>query len=91
MSDALHQPQHAHQPESPVQSADRAAGILEFLGRREEAGVTDMAAALGVHKSTATRCSGPIRPSQSSRAGSPGRRKATHRTPSLIPRPSGRS
>ncbi|MDF3146153.1 MULTISPECIES: IclR family transcriptional regulator [unclassified Streptomyces] len=55
MTDALHQPEHSHQPESPVQSVDRAVGILEFLGRHEEAGVTDMAAALGVHKSTASR------------------------------------
>jgi IclR family acetate operon transcriptional repressor len=43
------------QQESPVQSVDRAVGIPEFLGRHEEAGVTDMAAALGVHKSTASR------------------------------------
>jgi DNA-binding IclR family transcriptional regulator len=43
------------QPESPVQSVDRAVGILELLGRHEEAGVTDMAAELGVHKPTASR------------------------------------
>jgi IclR family acetate operon transcriptional repressor len=55
MADALYQPEHSHQPESPVQSVDRAVSILEFLGRHEEAGVTDMAAALGVHKSTASR------------------------------------
>ncbi|MFF9093963.1 IclR family transcriptional regulator [Streptomyces sp. NPDC014776] len=41
--------------QSPVQSVDRAAGILEFLARQEEAGVTEMAAELGVHKSTASR------------------------------------
>ncbi|WP_340374452.1 IclR family transcriptional regulator [Streptomyces sp. SS7] len=41
--------------ESPVQSVDRAAAILELLGRHDEAGVTDMAAELGVHKSTASR------------------------------------
>ncbi|MGV9347507.1 IclR family transcriptional regulator [Streptomyces spiralis] len=44
-----------HQSPSPVQSVDRAAGILEFLGRQEEAGVTEIAAELGVHKSTASR------------------------------------
>ncbi|MFI8236630.1 IclR family transcriptional regulator [Streptomyces sp. NPDC085866] len=42
-------------PESPVQSVDRAASILELLGRQEEAGVTEIAAELGVHKSTASR------------------------------------
>lgn len=42
----------SHQPPSPVQSVDRAAGILEFLGRQEEAGVTEIAVALGVHKSS---------------------------------------
>jgi IclR family acetate operon transcriptional repressor len=45
----------SHPPPSPVQSVDRAAGILEFLGRQEEAGVTEIAAELGVHKSTASR------------------------------------
>ncbi|MER8186086.1 IclR family transcriptional regulator [Kitasatospora sp. NPDC094015] len=40
---------------SPVQSVDRAVTILELLARRGEAGVTEMAAALGVHKSTAFR------------------------------------
>ncbi|MGK5531139.1 IclR family transcriptional regulator [Streptomyces sp. URMC 129] len=38
-----------------MQSVDRAVVILEFLGHREEAGVTEMAAELGVHKSTASR------------------------------------
>ncbi|WP_326600477.1 IclR family transcriptional regulator [Streptomyces sp. NBC_01803] len=38
-----------------MRSVDRAVAILEFLGRREEAGVTEIAAELGVHKSTASR------------------------------------
>jgi DNA-binding IclR family transcriptional regulator len=38
-----------------VQSVDRALTILEVLARRGEAGVTEVAAELGVHKSTAFR------------------------------------
>jgi len=38
-----------------VQSVDRALTILELLARDGEAGVTDIAAELGVHKSTAFR------------------------------------
>src|SRR3954465_16089351 len=38
-----------------VQSVDRALTILEMLARDGEAGVTDIAAELGVHKSTAFR------------------------------------
>src|SRR3954464_4894266 len=38
-----------------VQSVDRALTILEMLAREGEAGVTDIAADLGVHKSTAFR------------------------------------
>ncbi|MBF9066663.1 IclR family transcriptional regulator [Streptacidiphilus fuscans] len=41
--------------ESPVQSVDRAVTILELLARRGEAGVTEIAVELGVHKSTAFR------------------------------------
>ena len=40
---------------SPVQSVDRALAILEILARTGEAGVSDIAADLGVHKSTAFR------------------------------------
>lgn len=40
---------------SPVQSVDRAARILEILARTGSAGVTDIAAELAVHKSTASR------------------------------------
>ena len=38
-----------------VQSVDRAITVLEILARRGEVGVTDLAAELGVHKSTAFR------------------------------------
>lgn len=38
-----------------VQSVDRALTILELLAREGEAGVTEIAAELGVHKSTAFR------------------------------------
>jgi DNA-binding IclR family transcriptional regulator len=40
---------------APVQSVDRALTVLEILGARGEAGVTEIAAELGVHKSTAFR------------------------------------
>ena len=39
----------------PIQSVDRAAAILEILARDGEAGVTEVARELGVHKSTASR------------------------------------
>jgi DNA-binding IclR family transcriptional regulator len=38
-----------------VQSVDRALSVLEILAAHGEAGVTDIAAELGVHKSTAFR------------------------------------
>src|ERR1700709_965400 len=38
-----------------VQSVDRALSILEILARSGECGVTEIAAALAVHKSTAFR------------------------------------
>jgi len=41
--------------ESPVQSVDRALEILELLAQKGEAGVTDLASSLQVHKSTASR------------------------------------
>lgn len=40
---------------STVQSVDRAISILEILARTGEAGVTELALELGVHKSTAFR------------------------------------
>lgn len=41
--------------ETTVQSVDRAARILEILAGRDDAGVSDIAVELGVHKSTASR------------------------------------
>lgn len=43
-----------------MQSVDRAVTILEILARRGEAGVTEIAAELGVHKSTAFRLVGAL-------------------------------
>ncbi|WP_432834849.1 IclR family transcriptional regulator [Dactylosporangium sp. CA-092794] len=43
-----------------VQSVDRAVTVLEILARRGEAGVTEIAAELGVHKSTAFRLVGAL-------------------------------
>ena len=43
------------EPASSVQSVDRAVAILEILARDGEAGVTEVARELGVHKSTASR------------------------------------
>jgi DNA-binding IclR family transcriptional regulator len=42
-------------PAALVQSVDRAVSVLEFLARHGEMGITELAAALGVHKSTAFR------------------------------------
>lgn len=42
-------------PRSTVQSVDRAITVLEILAHSGEAGVTEIAAKLGVHKSTAFR------------------------------------
>src|SRR5689334_12746410 len=38
-----------------IQSVDRAIAVLEFLGTNGWSGVTEVAAALGTHKSTAYR------------------------------------
>jgi IclR family acetate operon transcriptional repressor len=38
-----------------VQSVDRAVAVLELLAARGESGITEIAAELGVHKSTASR------------------------------------
>ncbi|MEU3597962.1 IclR family transcriptional regulator [Streptomyces sp. NPDC006798] len=43
-----------------VQSVDRAVSVLESLARRGEAGVTEIAGELGVHKSTASRLLGAL-------------------------------
>ncbi|KUG57137.1 IclR family transcriptional regulator [Serinicoccus chungangensis] len=46
---------HEETTGSAVQSVDRALTVLEILARVGEAGVGEVAAALGVHKSTASR------------------------------------
>jgi DNA-binding IclR family transcriptional regulator len=43
-----------------VQSVDRAISVLEILARRGEAGVSEVAADIGVHKSTAFRLLGAL-------------------------------
>ena len=43
-----------------VQSVDRAITVLEILARRGEAGVSEVAADIGVHKSTAFRLLGAL-------------------------------
>jgi DNA-binding IclR family transcriptional regulator len=43
-----------------VQSVDRAVSVLEILAQRGEAGVTEVAEELGVHKSTAFRLLGVL-------------------------------
>ena len=48
------------QPAVQVQSVDRALAILDLLARRGEAGVTEIAAELDVHKSTAFRLVGAL-------------------------------
>jgi DNA-binding IclR family transcriptional regulator len=45
---------------SGVQSVDRAISVLEILARRGEAGVTEVAAEISVHKSTAFRLLGAL-------------------------------
>ena len=42
-------------PAALVQSVDRAVAVLELLAARGESGITEIAAELGVHKSTASR------------------------------------
>ncbi len=46
--------------DSAVQSVDRAISALEFLARNGEARVSDVAVAIGVHKSTASRLLGVL-------------------------------
>jgi DNA-binding IclR family transcriptional regulator len=46
---------NAAEPPSGVQSVERAVTILDILARAGEAGVTEIAGELGVHKSTAFR------------------------------------
>lgn len=55
MSNDVSRPGATEGPPSQVQSVDRALSILELLARRGEAGVTEIAGELDVHKSTAFR------------------------------------
>jgi IclR family acetate operon transcriptional repressor len=43
-----------------VQSVDRAVSLLEFLARHGESGISEIAAELGVHKSTVSRLVGVL-------------------------------
>ncbi|WP_026532576.1 IclR family transcriptional regulator [Arthrobacter sp. H41] len=43
-----------------VQSVDRAVGVLEILARDGDAGVSDIAKEMGIHKSTASRLLGAL-------------------------------
>ncbi|MFI0506895.1 IclR family transcriptional regulator [Streptomyces albogriseolus] len=47
-------------PSGAVRSVDRAVSVLEILARRGEAGVTEIAEELGVHRSTAFRLLGVL-------------------------------
>src|SRR4051794_39638158 len=57
MGDELNEEPDAAPNQAPaqVQSVDRALTVLDLLAQRGEVGVTDLAAELGVHKSTAFR------------------------------------
>jgi DNA-binding IclR family transcriptional regulator len=46
--------------QSGVQSVDRAATVLEILAREGTAGVSEIAAEMGIHKSTASRLLGAL-------------------------------
>jgi len=48
------------EPTGGVQSVDRAVSVLEILARNGEAGVSEVAAEIGVHKSTAFRLLGAL-------------------------------
>lgn len=48
-------PSNSRQPVAAVQSVDRALQVLEILAKLQTAGVTEIAAEIGVHKSTVSR------------------------------------
>jgi DNA-binding IclR family transcriptional regulator len=54
------EPEHAGPPSGGVQSVDRAVSVLEILAQRGEAGVSEVAAEIEVHKSTAFRLLGAL-------------------------------
>ncbi|MEP9393821.1 IclR family transcriptional regulator [Gordonia sp. VNQ95] len=47
-------------PSGAVQSVDRALAVLELIGAMGSAGITELAAELGVHKSTVSRIVGSL-------------------------------
>ncbi|MCW2873988.1 IclR family transcriptional regulator [Actinacidiphila oryziradicis] len=52
--------EHSGPPSGGVQSVDRAVSVLEILAQRGEAGVSEVAAEIEVHKSTAFRLLGAL-------------------------------
>lgn len=52
---AMSMPSNSRQPAAAVQSVDRALQVLEILAKLQTAGVTEIAAEIGVHKSTVSR------------------------------------
>jgi DNA-binding IclR family transcriptional regulator len=62
VSNAEPSPDPFQDPVQPggVQSVDRAVGVLEILARDGDAGVSDIAKEMGIHKSTASRLLGAL-------------------------------
>ncbi|WP_026549222.1 IclR family transcriptional regulator [Arthrobacter sp. Br18] len=62
VSDAERSPGLPQDPvqQGGVQSVDRAVGVLEILARDGDAGVSDIAKEMGIHKSTASRLLGAL-------------------------------
>ena len=48
-------PEPEPKPAALIQSVDRAISVLELLAKQGQAGITEIAEELGVHKSTASR------------------------------------
>ncbi|MEW2404388.1 IclR family transcriptional regulator [Streptomyces sp. NPDC046862] len=60
MSNYYPEPQTSNSQAGGVQSVDRAISVLEILAHRGEAGVSEVAAEIDVHKSTAFRLLGAL-------------------------------
>ncbi|GHE70797.1 IclR family transcriptional regulator [Streptomyces capitiformicae] len=60
MSNHSEDTENSNAPTGGVQSVDRAISVLEILARRGEAGVSEVAAEIDVHKSTAFRLLGAL-------------------------------
>jgi DNA-binding IclR family transcriptional regulator len=60
MSNYSPDPETSSSPTGGVQSVDRAISVLEILAQRGEAGVSEVAAEIEVHKSTAFRLLGAL-------------------------------